>query len=346
MKKLLMLCISLLTLTSLVNCGNQNQPSSNISSSTSEQESSGSSSSAPLFTYKEVGTKTETSLTVKFYVNLPNDDSLYRTHYVEPGEKISVFACVVRGYYGSLWYYDRYGTQLFDFENTPITEDLELYGYPQQKMFAPEETVIEEEGEFNLTWVNSPNCSFEGVDETLPYKADSGEVVKFKIRYALTALNEAEVKVDGKVITPDENGIYTLNVSKDHVIQTGEVNVSEDPNAPFVPPEGAPTSGYALWITSSEGEVRFEVLTHVDDMEGFMQYFGDDVQLNVGDCIKLYDGTNSVSWVEDTLSPYGQYDKFEVTSEGIVCLEENIYDIYVKFKYQQDEIYIGDSSGK
>jgi hypothetical protein len=71
----------------------------------------------------------------------------------------------------------------------------------------------------------------------------------------------------------------------------------------------------------------------------------DDISLKVGDTFVLYDCTNQVSWVEDTLSQYGQYQKFSVTENGIRCNEDGIYDIYVKFKWEADEIYIGDMNG-
>ena len=94
----------------------------------------------------------------------------------------------------------------------------------------------------------------------------------------------------------------------------------------------APSEGYALLVTPGNGGSQYYVpLTPVDEFEGFQQHFADDVPFSVGDTFVLYDCTNSVSWVEDTLSPYGQYQKFSVTDKGIQCNEDGIYDIYVKF---------------
>lgn len=108
----------------------------------------------------------------------------------------------------------------------------------------------------------------------------------------------------------------------------------------------APTEGYALLVTPGNGGSQYYVaLTPVDEFEGFQQHFADDVNFVVGDTFVLYDCTNQVSWVEDTLSPYGQYQKFSVTENGIRCNEDGIYDIYVKFKWEADEIYIGDMNG-
>ena len=108
----------------------------------------------------------------------------------------------------------------------------------------------------------------------------------------------------------------------------------------------APTTGYALLVTPGNGGSNYYVaLTPVDEFEGFSQHMADDIRLNVGDTFVLYDCASQVSWVEDTLSPYGQYQKFSVTENGIRCNEDGVYDIYVKFKWEADEIYIGNQDG-
>ena len=108
----------------------------------------------------------------------------------------------------------------------------------------------------------------------------------------------------------------------------------------------APVTGFALLVTPGNGGSQYYVpLTPVDEFEGFQQHMVDDCNLFVGDTFILYDCDNQISWVEDTLSQYGQYQKFSVTENGIRCNEDGIYDIYVKFKWEADEIYIGDING-
>ena len=97
MKKLLILGASLLTVLTLVNCGGGDGGQGSSSSGTSSNQSSQTSSRKP-YTYKEVGTKTETSVEVKFYVNLPDDNGLYRLYHVEPGSKIDAFINLLRDY--------------------------------------------------------------------------------------------------------------------------------------------------------------------------------------------------------------------------------------------------------
>lgn len=109
--------------------------------------------------------------------------------------------------------------------------------------------------------------------------------------------------------------------------------------------ESVPMSGYGLKVYPASGDSYFVALTQVDEFDGFTQHFGDNVPLNVGDVFTLYDFNNQAEWVEDTLSPYGQYQKFEATSKGIKCNVSGTYDIYVKMKFEADEIYIGDENG-
>ena len=234
MKKLLILGASLLTVLTLVNCGgggNGGQGGSS-SSGTSSSQSSQTSSRKP-YTYKEVGTKTETSIEVKFYVNLPGDNGLYRLYHVEPGSKIETFRCVISGYYGSGWYYDQLGTMEFDFENTVITEELSLYGYPLVRKYEPgvSDWPIEEK-DYTITWTVAENLSYVKADNgVLPKTADLNETVEFKLAYSLTAVEESVVTVNGETVEPNEEGVYSFVV-------TGNITVAATDAEYFNPIEG------------------------------------------------------------------------------------------------------------
>ena len=110
----------------------------------------------------------------------------------------------------------------------------------------------------------------------------------------------------------------------------------------------APTEGYALYVTAADGSTRFISLTRIDELDGQgrEQYFGDNIQLNAGDVFQLYNGTNGDAWVEKVLEPYGQYQSFEVTDNGIKCNVSGTYDIYAKFKWEDNTIYIGNENGQ
>lgn len=113
----------------------------------------------------------------------------------------------------------------------------------------------------------------------------------------------------------------------------------------FVLPEGAqveaPTAGYALLITTANGDTYYYPLTPGEEFEGFSQHVGLGLEINEGDNIKLYDGTNSASWAEDNLNPYSIAGCFTASADGITCNTSGTYDVYAKFKWEADEVYIG-----
>lgn len=79
----------------------------------------------------------------------------------------------------------------------------------------------------------------------------------------------------------------------------------------------------------------------VDEYEGFQQYLA-HVQVSSGDYCQLYDVTNKAAWAVD-VSKYAvpgftrDGDRINVTVSG--C-----YDFYIKLKYGEDELYIGEGS--
>jgi len=79
----------------------------------------------------------------------------------------------------------------------------------------------------------------------------------------------------------------------------------------------------------------------VDEFEGFQQYLA-HVQVKSGDYCQLCDADNKAVWAVDlnqaSVAGFTRNgDKYEVTTDG--C-----FDFYIKLKYQQDELYIGNGS--
>ena len=81
--------------------------------------------------------------------------------------------------------------------------------------------------------------------------------------------------------------------------------------------------------------------SRVDEFEGFVQYLA-HVPVKAGDYCQLYDVENKAAWAVD-LNSYSvagftrNGNKIEVTVDG--C-----YDFYIKLKYEQDELYVGNGS--
>lgn len=114
-------------------------------------------------------------------------------------------------------------------------------------------------------------------------------------------------------------------------------------NTGSIPSDEAPATGYALFVTASDGSTRFVALEKTDetDFQGREQHVGKNVQLNAGDVFQLYNCDAKVAWVEKALDPYGEYTKFEATDQGIKCNVSGRYDIYAKFAWEDNIIYIG-----
>ena len=102
-----------------------------------------------------------------------------------------------------------------------------------------------------------------------------------------------------------------------------------------------PLTGFALLVTPGSGKSSYYVpLTPVDEFEGFQQHMADNIAFEAGDVFVLYDCDNSTAWIEDNLNPYST-EGWESSADGIRCTVSGVYDIYVKFKWEADEVYVG-----
>ena len=81
--------------------------------------------------------------------------------------------------------------------------------------------------------------------------------------------------------------------------------------------------------------------TKVDEFEGFQQYLA-HVQVNSGDYCQLYDKDNAAAWAVD-VSQYA-VEGFTRNGDRINVTVSGCYDFYIKLKYEQDELYIGNGS--
>lgn len=82
------------------------------------------------------------------------------------------------------------------------------------------------------------------------------------------------------------------------------------------------------------------------DYQGRAQFYCDCIGLKVGDRVTCYDHGSGAEWVIPTLDPYGEYKKFTLTKEALVCNADGIYNMYLKFAMNDDVIYVGPSDCK
>ncbi len=81
----------------------------------------------------------------------------------------------------------------------------------------------------------------------------------------------------------------------------------------------------------------------VDEFEGFTQYLA-HVKVAKGDYCQLYDADNKAAWAValNTYSVSGF--TYDATNNRYTVSVDGCYDFYIKLKYEQDELYIGDGS--
>ena len=78
----------------------------------------------------------------------------------------------------------------------------------------------------------------------------------------------------------------------------------------------------------------------VDEFEGFTQYLA-HVQVTSGDRLQLYDYDNKAAWAVD-LNTYS-VEGFTRDGDHYNATVSGCYDFYIKLKYQEDELYIGET---
>lgn len=80
------------------------------------------------------------------------------------------------------------------------------------------------------------------------------------------------------------------------------------------------------------------------DYEDRTQYVVDGIALQKNDLITVYDNDNNAGFVVSALDPYGADKNFTASAKGITCNVAGCYSIYIKLKFEDDIIYIEESS--
>ena len=118
---------------------------------------------------------------------------------------------------------------------------------------------------------------------------------------------------------------------------------SDTPSGGGTAPEGAPTTGFAICVNGTS----YYSLTNEGEWDmdkSFTQYsITTGVELAAGDHITFYNADENVSWGTMKIDPASQGGLTQ--EEGYLNVgTAGTYDIYVKMKYQQDNIYMGPHS--
>lgn len=176
--------------------------------------------------------------------------------------------------------------------------------------------------------------------------ADAGWEVQYQYGYFTTGTENFKEGAENGNIEVLQAGSYEIMVNLNKNTVTVKFNGNEIiSNATSSNTGGngggTATGSYALIITHADGTQTQFNLQPWENFGEHSQHFGDNVTLKEGDVISLYDVANDAHWVEKVLDPYGEHAKFTVTDQGIRCNQAGTYDFYVKFKWEDNMIYIG-----
>ena len=109
-------------------------------------------------------------------------------------------------------------------------------------------------------------------------------------------------------------------------------------------PTGAPTTGFAIVVNGTDYYALYD--EGAWDMDpSYNQYsYTSGIELNVDDIITFYNADENASWGTMTIDPASHGGLTQVT-EGLKVGTAGTYDIYVKMKFGQDNIYVGPHLG-
>ena len=123
--------------------------------------------------------------------------------------------------------------------------------------------------------------------------------------------------------------------------RTFVVDALDEVSAWLAVPEGGeepPTpgkEGYALLVNGTD----LIDLTHGEEYEGYDQWFVEGAALKAGDVVKVHNYATEASWAIGILNPASSKHVAN-SEEGLVFDQDGEYTIYLKLKFEADEIYV------
>ena len=267
-----------------------------------------------------VGKKTKTTHTVDFYYNQP-DMGIYKRYYVEDGERIRNFTCLISGFLYQGFFYDQYGQEPFSF-TTPIKEDMNLYAYHLGYGQAPGIYDYEESGEYKITWGRVDGASYvEAEGNMLPLSANKDQVVKFKLAIEQGSNRTFAVSCNGQALTPDADGVYSVTITKNTRIVTSIASVQQVTYTVENNPEWLQNDGCVIfgWIWGPETSGEWVPAT----LEGNTFSFSTDKELQGFLFVRCIRGTTTPNWDKTDDSMGRVYNK----TINFICVPgKTVYD--------------------
>ncbi|MCR5506142.1 MAG: hypothetical protein K6F07_04020, partial [Bacilli bacterium] len=99
------------------------------------------------------------------------------------------------------------------------------------------------------------------------------------------------------------------------------------------------TSKYQVVV----GGVYYDTIQNTSPQDpSYEEYYALNIPAKVGDEMQTYDTENSALWTIANLDSYSV--GWQMSGGKIICTEAGNYDFYLKFKYGEDQVYIGKAS--
>ena len=185
--------------------------------------------------------------------------------------------------------------------------------------------------------IDVSNVTFESL--TVPYDGEEHEIVCGNLP-------------DGVIVTylmnkqtePGEyNAIAILTDAKTlteltRLFATLTINAVEEPEPT---PDAVPTTGFHLVINGTTYVALTSNGAALDPT--FTEYYAMGVVFNEGDVVTLFDADaegGGAYWAIQTPDTYSS-GSWTGTPDGIICNSAGTFDVYVKMKYAEDQIYFG-----
>ena len=186
---------------------------------------------------------------------------------------------------------------------------------------------------------------YEGYDQWYTESASlkANDVVKVynyatDAAWAVGILNPASSKhvansAEGLVF--DSTAVYTiylkLKFELDEIYVAPLANEGEEPVDPIEPGK----EGYALLVNGADTIA----LAHGEEYEGYDQWFTESASLKANDVVKVYNYATDAAWAVGILNPASSKHVAN-SAEGLVFDSTAVYTIYLKLKFELDEIYV------
>ena len=139
----------------------------------------------------------------------------------------------------------------------------------------------------------------------------------------------AKFKLDADELYIGDHSVEPVESSEEAPVESSEEELG---------PKYDIESRYALIVDG----VAHELIENEEPLDpSFDEYYVLGVEVEEGQHVWFYDSETYAEWIFTKLSGS---EAFEVVDSDIVCNVSGTYDFYAKFKYDADELYIGDHS--